>query len=275
MDSLSYSYLIPTVNKTLNEQPKQPEDNELSDSDSFISLGSDGPVFYAPFSLEVDDQTVTSLSKSIFDSLDEDSDFEVKDYIEKMSNQEYAESSKSHVEVKHDPQKNHGLAAGALGDVPRKPKRRGRPPLSPKTKLRRMMEKNRIGMNKMGKPRGRPPITDSIKALRFHNSSGERRRGRPMKPNNLRILQSMSRGNFDFLGPVTQNNGFSRDLILKEIICAFKKNEKLHFLVKFKRCAELEVVTNDEMKKWAPGALIQYYNTHLDTNTAILDSDSD
>ncbi|XP_044570018.1 heterochromatin protein 1 isoform X2 [Drosophila ananassae] len=122
------------------------------------------------------------------------------------------------------------------------------------------------------RPRGRPALTDSIKAMRTYNASGERRRGRPMKPNNLRILQSMSKGNFDFLGPVTQNNGFKRGLTIKEIICAFNRGEDLLFLVKFKRCTELEVVSNEELKNKAPNVLIKYYEEHVDMDP---DTDSD
>lgn len=117
-----------------------------------------------------------------------------------------------------------------------------------------------------------------------------------MKPNNLRILQSMSsnyiknlchvfehfiilylssEGNFDFLGPVTQNNGFQRGLTIKEIICAFNRGEDLLFLVKFRRCTELEVVRNEELKNRASDVLIKYYEDHLDMNSGDPDSDSD
>ncbi|KAH8382204.1 hypothetical protein KR009_002358 [Drosophila setifemur] len=89
------------------------------------------------------------------------------------------------------------------------------------------------------------------------------KRGRPMLQITKDFLQALTDGNFDFLGPVTPNNGFSRNRVPEKILFGFKRNENLLFVVKFKRIKDFEIVPGYEMKARAPALLIQYYADHL------------
>ncbi|XP_068157430.1 homeobox protein Hox-D8 isoform X4 [Drosophila tropicalis] len=67
--------------------------------------------------------------------------------------------------------------------------------------------------------------------------------------------------NFDVFGPIVQKNGFTRNLKADRIICGFPRNRQLVFLVQFGEIEE--VVTQPDMKKYAPQLLIDFYIANL------------
>ncbi|XP_023034364.2 uncharacterized protein LOC111519184 isoform X2 [Drosophila willistoni] len=84
----------------------------------------------------------------------------------------------------------------------------------------------------------------------------------PQEKNISSAARSAWEKNFDVFGPIVEKNGFTRNLKADRIICGFPRNRQLVFLVQFGEVEE--VVTQPDMKKYAPQLLIDFYIANLD-----------